>query len=221
MRAAPRNCRSICTAARPARNHRRTVALRHELGRLTAPASAPHWEQAVFARIAEGEGQGRRAGRWWLSLPVLGGALLLALLVWPRGSSPDRSPPELAGPMLTLRFQASEAPEDRLRGAGPGEAKVGALMEIRAAALVGKQRELRVYQDDRGLLMRCSDAPPCQIQDQALLARWKIPAIGRYRIVVLGGLASAPPSTGKYESDLAALKAQEQIQVLEETVEVW
>ena len=195
--------------------HRRIAAVRQELGKLTAPGSAPHWEQAVFARIAEPPARSGRSARWWLALPVLGGALLLLLLLvdWPGQSHLDR-----AGPALALRFEATG---ETVRGAAPDEAKVGGTVEISAQGLTGHHQELRVYNEDLGLVMRCSDAPPCQRQGPSLTARWKIPAIGRYRVVALGGPTAPPPPTGSFQGDQAALQRQAAIQTVDQTIEVW
>jgi hypothetical protein len=192
-------------------DQRQMAALRAELGRLAAPASAPHWEQAVFASIAAAESQPRRRP-WWIAVPLVTGALVLALFLTRRGAPPPAAP----APLLAMQFEAGA---ERLRG--EEQPTVGGLVSLRATGLAGAHRELRIYRDDAGLALRCSDQPPCLPQGDGLSARWQIPALGRYRVVVVTGPAPPPASGGSYQGDQAALRALPAVTTVEGLFEVW
>jgi hypothetical protein len=188
----------------------RTEALRRALGQLPVQASTTNWEQSVWARIDQGRGQ-RRRRRLWLGLPVVLAAAGVLLLV----RSPARPPGEGGVPVLALAFEAGP---ERMRSNG---AAVGATVVLDGAALQMAHAELRIYRDDAGLLLRCTTEPPCQRRDGRLAARFTIPAIGRYRVLLLQAPVPLPPPAGGYDQDLAAVTAAQSTVHVEQSFEVW
>ena len=179
---------------------------------MPVPHSDSHWEQAVFAKIAARETSGARRSRWWLSLSAAGIAVLFVVVLSLRSSPPEGDP----RPILAVRFQAGA---DRLRT--EGQPTVGSSLLIEVAAIREPNAELRVYRDDVGLVLRCSTASPCRRRGDKLEARWTIPAIGRYRVMVAAGAAALPQPSGSYDQDAAALTAAGGHWKLEELFEVW
>jgi hypothetical protein len=189
-----------------------TDALRRQLRELPIIAASTNWEQGVWDRIDGGRrARGRRRG-WWAVLPVLVGAVAVVLLVRSRPSLHDETPGPTA---LALAF---ESPADRVRGAG-GIA-VGATLVMTASALRQPYAEFRLYRDGSGLLIRCAEQPPCERRGASLRGRFKLPAIGRYRLVLVVAPAPASPPAGIYDRDLAALTVTGAT-YLERSFEVW
>jgi hypothetical protein len=205
----------------------RTAALREELGRLPVPPSAPQWEQAVFARIAAGQAPARRA-RPALGLQVAFGTALavavVALVVLirrpPREDLPAYATETLsprAAPVLVAL--AHQPPATRMRS--EGEPLVGGTTVVKATGPLPAHTEVRIYRDDAGLQLRCSDRPPCTRTGDVLEVRFLIRAIGRYRVVVVGADRALPPPGGSYDADMTAL-IQAGIPTPEERIyEVW
>ena len=187
----------------------RTEALRRALAQIPIEKSTTSWEQAVWGRIAAGPQRPRR--RLWLGLPVLLAAAGVLLLI----RSPGRPPVEGAAPVLALAFERGS---ERLRSDGPA---VGATVVVDGSAVQHPHAELRIYRDDAGLLLRCSTEPPCQRRDGRLGARLTIPAIGRYRVLLLQAPTPLPAPAGGYDRDLAATMKVQSIVHVEQTFEVF
>lgn len=190
---------------------RRIAAVRAELRALPLPSSSGHWQQAVFARVAASDLRGRPRRRWWLALPATGALALLLLLLGREGTPPPRT----GAALLALRFEAGV---ERLRSGS--QAAVGAQLVVQASGLSGAHRELRVYRDDAGLALHCSREDPCRPGEDGLSARWRLPATGRYRVLVLESESPLPWPAGSLDADRAALE-RGKVKVLEETFEVW
>lgn len=188
----------------------RTEALRQALGQIPIEKSTTSWEQAVWGRIATG-GRKPQRRRLWVGLPVLLAAAGVILLV----RSPGRSP-EGTAPVLALAFEAGP---ERLRSGGPA---VGATVVVDGTAVEHEHAELRIYRDDAGLLLRCSTEPPCQRRDGRLGARFTIPAIGRYRVLLLQAPVPLPaPGGDGYDRDVAAVTRVQSSVHVEQSFEVW
>jgi hypothetical protein len=145
-----------------------------------------HWEQRVWRRL---EAPRPRPSLWWLAIPAAAAAVI-ALFVGLRGGEP---------PQLALLVHPEKGP-DPVRIRGP--VGVGDLLVVEATGVRGAA-ELRLYRDDAGLVARCSSSPPCTRRGSHLSARFPIPAVGRYRALVITGPAPAP--SGSLDQDLAAL----------------
>jgi hypothetical protein len=178
-----------------------------------APAAdqGPEWQRAVWRRIEASRPRGLRG---WMVVPAVALAALV-LVFWLRREPPLLTP---EGPLLAMRFEAG-ADRPRVRG---GEATVGseAVFELRVGRAASA--ELRVYRDDAGLLLRCSDRPPCRREGTKLTARWRVPAVGSYRVLGISGDAAVEAPSGVYDSDLARLMgADPGLRHAIQTFEVW
>jgi hypothetical protein len=198
------------TCAECQRRLARTEALRQALAQIPIEKSTTSWEQAVWGRIATG-GRKPQRRRLWVGLPVLLAVAGVILLV----RSPGRSPEGMA-PVLALAFEAGP---ERLRSGGPA---VGATVVVDGTAVQHEHAELRIYRDDAGLLLRCSTEPPCQRRDGRLGARFTIPAIGRYRVLLLQASVPLPaPGSDGYDRDVAAVTRVQSSVHVEQSFEVW
>jgi hypothetical protein len=219
----------LASCARCQQLDARTAALREELGRLPVPPSAPHWEQAVFARIAAGQAPARRPRparslqvAFGAALAVAVAALVVLIRLPPREDQPgyttETLPPPPPAPVLVAL--AHQPPAARMRS--EGEPLVGGTTVVKATGPLPANTEVRIYRDDAGLQLRCSDQPPCTRTGNGLEVRFLIPAIGRYRVVVVVGADRALPAPGgSYDADMTAL-IQAGIPTPEERVyEVW
>jgi hypothetical protein len=188
----------------------RTEALRQALGQIPIEKSTTSWEQAVWGRIATG-GRKPQRRRLWVGLPVLLAVAGVILLVRSPGRSPDGT-----APVLALAFEAGP---ERLRSGGPA---VGATVVVDGTTVQHEHAELRIYRDDAGLLLRCSTEPPCQRRDGRLGARFTIPAIGRYRVLLLQAPVPLPaPGSDGYDRDVAAVTRVQSSVHVEQSFEVW
>lgn len=155
------------------------------------------WQTRVRARIGERQGGREPKRRGWLPLFAAAGALVAATLAFLIFSY--RVPPAPAASFLSAEIVAGTSLR---RG---GEARPGD--ELRLVATLGKASpyaELRVYRDERELVLRCSDKPPCKRSQKGLSASVRLAAPGRYRSLLLVALRPLPSPAGEPEADTAA-----------------
>jgi hypothetical protein len=199
----------LATCADCTRLHAEIGQLRGHLGHMTTPPPPPGWQRAVWAQIAAKKQGGLRAG-WQKLLPVLAipvaAAALTAIIV--AAVRPHANPvaSQIIPPESMLLASAFEPSADRPRTRG-GEVAVGDTVVFHATALVPlpANSELRVYRDDAGIVLRCGNQPPCELRGSNLSARFVIPAIGRYRAMIVASASALPAPTGFLDDDLAAL----------------
>lgn len=175
-----------CLAARAA--HER---LRNALGLVGEEAEPPPgWQGRVWQEIER-----RRAGRrrpWLWLVPVgLAAALVgLVLVLLPR---------PVPAPALTVAVTPGDGPVRRGAEARPGDR-----LELAATADGSGHAELRVYLNDRELVLACSDRPPCERRGDRLTATLELPGIGRYQPVLLTSEEPIPPPAAGLDADAAA-----------------
>jgi hypothetical protein len=183
--------------------HGEIAALRATLGTVPQPGPPDGWQRAVWSRVDR-----RRRPRLmlaWLAVPLAAAAALL-LLVRPR--------PE-AALALAVHFE-----HDAERARTRGDLAVGDRLVVEATGLSGGA-ELRVYRDDAGLVFRCDGPPACQRRGQRLAGAFQIPAIGRYRVVLLTGRSPLTAPRGSLDEDLAAAEGAGAELKQAAPVEVW
>jgi hypothetical protein len=191
-----------CTACRE--RHAEIERLRADLraGPADEARPRPSWEQAVWRTI---DGRRRRPRLWWLAIPIAAAAALVLYIGLHAGE-----PSQLA---LLVRPEKGPAAA-RIRGpVGVGDVLVVEATGVRDAG------ELRLYRDDAGLVARCATASPCLRRADRLSARFPIPSIGRYRILLVTGPAPAPG--GSLDEDLAALTRAGLPVRLAAPIEIW
>ena len=67
-----------------------------------------------------------------------------------------------------------------------------------------------------------AERPPCQREGTILIARWRIPAVGSYRVLGISAGSSAPPPTGSFDQDLATLmKAGSTLHYAVQQFDIW
>ena len=198
----------LTTCPACARLHAEIGHLRGHLGHMTTPPPPPGWQRAVWAQIAAKKQDGLRA-RWHKLLPILAipvaAAALTAIIV--AAVRPHANPvaSQIIAPESMLLAFAFEPSADRPRTRG--EVAVGDTFVFHATALqpLPANSELRVYRDDAGIVLRCSSQAPCELRGSNLRARFVIPAIGRYRAMIVASAKGLPAPTGFLDDDLAAL----------------
>ncbi|HEV8631012.1 MAG TPA: hypothetical protein VGV61_11900 [Thermoanaerobaculia bacterium] len=157
-------------------------------------APSPRWQAEVWRRI-----EARRARRrgWlpWVLATGLAAALAVLLLL--------RTP---AGDLGSVSLRA-----DVQRGAAVlrgDEARPGDLLRLVASTGGAAHAELRVYRNDRELVLRCADRQPCVRSGRSLRAIVALDAVGSYQPLLLVGEQPFPPPTADLDRDAAAALAR-------------
>ncbi|HEX9731226.1 MAG TPA: hypothetical protein VGG06_04475 [Thermoanaerobaculia bacterium] len=180
---------AVCADCRAAR------AAYERLGQALAAAGAelappPGWTARVWARLDE---RRERRRRGWLLAPAAAlAAAALAAVLW---VVPSRPPP--AG----LRLEVAVESASGRRGL---EAQPGDRLVLRAAAGGRPHAELRVYRNDRELVLRCAGEPPCRRRGDTLEAVVELAAPGAYQSLLLAADAPLPPPAGTLDDDAGA-----------------
>lgn len=169
--------------------HQRIVRSLRDAGAATPREG---WESSVFAEIDRPQ---RPRYRW-------AGAAVAACLA--------------AGALLTLRPQAKESNDasviteliaghgQSLRGAG---AQPGDKLRVRASTGGAPYAELRVYREDRELLLRCP-GPGCSSDGRQLSGELVLPSAGAYQAVLATSTSAPLPSpSGTFAEDSRRLVA--------------
>ena len=167
--------------------------LRSDLSALdTETAPGPDWKSRVRERIAEGEGNSTVGRRVAAALALAAGLLVIVLLVRPDPGPIDETlTVEVSRPQDAAVLRGSEAqPGDRLR----------------VTATVDPERvvELRLYRDDRDLLVRCTDQPPCVREGDTIRLEIPLETVGRYQTILLTSSPgdSLPDPAGALDADV-------------------
>lgn len=147
----------------------------------------PGWEARVWQRIEER----RRRPRWAWVLAPLGAAALAATLFFalPRTPSTPSLVQEIVGGETVVRA-ASAHPGDRL--------------ELHVETAGARYAELRVYRNERELLLRCPGDSSCERDGSEIRVSLTFPSAGEYQaVLVLNDEPLAAPGKG-LDSDAGA-----------------
>jgi hypothetical protein len=195
-------------------------ALMAGLARLPDQPAPEGWQVDVLAALPEQPAEQpatvnplpRPARRWRLRrwAPALAAAAVVAAAGvswrwWSRSAGPSMRSMEVAlGPP-----HVQVLPGQRSRVAGT-DAALGDTLQIRAQTWRGGQ--LRIYRDERVVVLQCPGQPGCSERNGALLAELLLAAPGTYRAVLLRPAPASPPS-GSLDDDLAACECESTISV--------
>jgi len=181
-----------CLAARRAYEGLRTGIA--GLGEEEEPPAG--WQARVWERIEQRRERRRSWRQWWWVVPAGAAATLAAfLLLRPPGPRPA---------FLKAEVEAGTAVQ---RGA---EAKPGDRLRLTAATGGARYAEMRVYRNDRELVLRCSAERPCTLL---------LDAIGRYQpLLLLSGKPLPATATGLEADTRAALAAGADVELGPEVV---
>jgi hypothetical protein len=168
----------------------------------------PGWQADVRSAIAGEHPAPAAAHRRW-TVAALAFAAAAAVLL--RGVPvEDSAPADDGAPSIDV------VPGDGARRGDGGDAALGDMLRVAAHAGGG---ELRIYRDDREVVLRCPRAA-CRHAEGGVIAELRVTAPGVYRAVVLerapasGDLPAPPlPATGSLEGDVAACGCAAQISV--------
>ncbi|HEX3129291.1 MAG TPA: hypothetical protein VH394_18295 [Thermoanaerobaculia bacterium] len=155
----------------------------------------PGWQAGVWSAIEKRQAARRRWHGWWLLVPAAAAVLLAILLLRP----PVRPVAQLA---LAVEIEAGAGPVRR-----GGEAHPGDRLRLRATIGEVSNAELRVYRNDRALVLRCSTGPPCRTGDGTLEADFVLPAIGSYQSLLVTSDRPLPEAGAGLDADVAAALA--------------
>jgi len=171
--------------------------LRREVGSLGEGEEPPAgWQARVRERIEERRESRRRWWTWWLVPAAVAASLALFLLV--------RTPSPQVAVSLLVEVQAGSVVH---RG---GDAQPGDVLHLTASlgeSGEARHAELRVYRNDRELVLRCSDASPCARRGSELRASIPLDGIGRYQSLLLLSAGVLPPPAANLDGDAAAALA--------------
>jgi hypothetical protein len=195
--------------------------LRAQIADLPAPGPPSGWQRAVWARIeAKKEAKTRSRFITWIfaiGAPLAAAAAILIVVRSGRGPQPVTEP---AGALVLAYHFESDPQRARTRGnVAVGDAII---FETKGAGLAQPVAELRVYRDDAGIVLRCGTEAPCERQGDRLRARFTIPAIGRYRAMIVTAAQALPAPAGVLDDDLAAIARTPGAKwQWAETIEIW
>lgn len=149
------------------------------------------WQAQTWNRIdARQKRSSLRPRVSWLA-PLVAAAAVTFLIL--------RTPTPLKVPDRFEVFVESGSGVSRSLDAKPGDRLV-----LRGPTHDAVYAELRVYRDDRELILHCSTEPPCQREAGVLAATIELPTVGRYQAVLLLSESPLPEPTGDGLSSDAA-----------------
>ena len=151
------------------------------------------WQTRLWAAVEEKKSARRGLRGWWLLLPAAAALVLAVLLLWPSAPPAAR---------LALAVAVESGTGSVRRGA---EAHPGDRLHLRAATGNAEFAELRVYRNNRVLVLRCSTAPPCQWGRGTLEAAFPLPAIGTYQTLLMTSerpLPALPADSAGLDADV-------------------
>jgi hypothetical protein len=165
------------------------------------------FDDRLWTTIDAGPARARRS-RWLAAAGVVAvaAAVVVAVRVWP-GPSPKTATPGAVA--LTVSVRAGDGPPRRSTSAS-----VGDVLVVEAVTGGAAHVALRVYRDDRTLVLTCTDAAPCERTGNRVHAAWTITAPGVYQIAWIAGATAPPAATGNADPDLAAaIEAGSQVRI--------
>jgi len=179
-----------CVAARA--TYQRLEARLGVMGAGSLPP--PDWQSAVWSAIRPRTPRSRI--RWALGLATATG-LILGLVWLTRLRMPAHDV------ILAARIEAGAGHFRGLDDARPGQVLV-----LHARVGRAPHAELRLYRDDRRVVMACSSAAPCRRTGDVLDARVTLEAIGIYQPVLLVSGEAIPAPGGRLDEDAGAAHRQ-------------
>lgn len=164
------------------------------------------YEARILARIAaERRAEPPTASRPWRVWPLVSAVAAAAVLaVWLAHGSDESSPGPSLRPSLVVDVAASQA-GSVMRGRG--SAKPGDRLLVHAATGGLPHAELRVWQVGEGLLVRCSDGPPCRRSAGAIDADLVVATRGDYEVILVVSERGLAAPRRSLEEDVVALEA--------------
>lgn len=185
--------------------YRALVARLASLGAAERPPAG--YEARVLERIARQRGSAppARSARsrhgWSLALVMAAAAILAVALFRGRSDPAPRSSPQ-PGLVLTLHAAHDDAPMRSIDSAKPGDRLV-----VRAATGGLPHAELRIWQGDAAVLVRCSDQPPCRREPEAIEVELVLPSRGDYEVILVVSERELPEPRLQLDDDVAAIEA--------------
>lgn len=155
----------------------------------------PGWQAELWAAVEQRKAARWRLRGWWLLVPAAAAVLIAVLLLRPSAPPPAR---------LALAVEVETGTGTVRRGA---EAHPGDRLRLRASTGEADHVELRVYRNNRILVLRCSTEPPCQRRQGVLEAAFLLPAIGSYQSLLLTSDRALPEAGAGLDPDVAAALA--------------
>lgn len=152
----------------------------------------PGWEAELWAAVEQRKAARRRLWGWWLLVPAAAAVLIAVLLLRPVSPPPDR---------LALAVEVETGTGTVRRG---DEAHPGDRLLLRASTGEAPHAELRVYRNERALVLRCSTEPPCRRRQGVLEAEILLPSIGTYQSLLLTSDRPLPETDAGLDPDVAA-----------------
>lgn len=181
-----------CPACRQARaDYQRMVRENRALDAEIEPP--PGWQARVWGEIGRRqEARKRSRNRLLLWAPAAAAAgLLVALALRLVPLAPAEGLRVVVEPGESVRRGVEAQPGDRLLL----EAQVGE----------AARAELRIYRNDRELVLRCSTREPCRRRGDVLEAHLVLPSVGTYQPLLLVSDAPIPaPTSGGLDADAEA-----------------
>jgi len=202
--------RHFATCPECQRIHAQYRRIWSELRQGSSAVPRPGWEQRVFEAIDRSQAPVVRRRAWrvwrWGALGVAAAVAALTVTVW------RTRPPASA---LSLSTELIED-HGQLRGNG---VQIGDRLRVRAVVAAARYAELRVYRDDRELVLRCApdagqaQAVPrerpssCSREGAILQSELRLGSAGAFQPFVVASDAALPPPAPTLAEDSARLVA--------------
>jgi hypothetical protein len=179
-----------CVAAR-----RAVESVRSGLAGLARADELPAgWEGRVWTAIDRRPARSGR--RRWIWLPAAAAAAVVLVAVLRIGA------PRSGGAGLDVAVESGG-----ITYRGQGMARPGDVLRLRAKTGGARAAELRVYRNDRSLVVGCSAEPPCQREDGTIDARVVLGSVGSFQPVLLLSDRPLPTTTGGLDQDVGSARA--------------
>lgn len=184
-------------------------ALTDRLASLGAADRPPAgYEARVLERIAREQSpapttrSSRSWGDTWRLALALAAAAVLA--IWLVRGSPEPASRSSVRPSLAVMVHAEQddGPMRSIDSAKPGDR-----LSVRAATAELPSAELRIWQGDDTLLVRCSDLPPCQRGPGTIEVEVALPTRGDYQVILAVSNRALPSPRPRLDDDIAAIEA--------------
>ncbi len=150
----------------------------------------PGWRAELWAAIEQRKATRRRLRGWWFLVPAAAAILVAVLLLRPSVTPSTR---------LALAVEVETGMDTVRRGA---EAHPGDRLRLRASTGKAEHAELRVYRNNRALVLRCSTEPPCERRRGTLEAAFPLPYIGSYQPLLVTSDRSLPAAGAGLDADV-------------------
>ena len=159
------------------------------------------WQSRVLGQVSSRPSPRRRWST--VAVPVAAAALLTfgVYITWNLAPSTSPTSSGVQAPGLSTALVPGDLPTTRGVDARPGDR-----LQLRGERGEFRHAEIRVYLNDRAVVLRCGDSTPCRAGDSTLEAELVMDVAGTYQPVLLLSWETIPPPGDSLDEDTARLQ---------------